>query len=145
MKVPQTFECVKLDKKRGNIVLSRRAILEKILLRDRDKIISKIKEGDIVQGTVKNLTEWGAFVDLNGVDALLHITDISWRRISKPAELLSIGQSIKAKIIKIEEGTKKISLGVKQLTEDPYKKVIDSYEVGRNYDAVITNLSLIHI
>ena len=140
MKIPQTFECVKLDKKRGNIVLSRRAILEKILLRDRDKIISKIKEGDIVQGTVKNLTEWGAFVDLNGVDALLHITDISWRRISKPAELLSIGQSIKAKIIKIEEGTKKISLGVKQLTEDPYKKVIDSYEVGRNYDAVITNV-----
>ena len=140
MKVPQTFECVKLDKKRGNIVLSRRAILEKILARDRDKIVSKIKEGDIIQGTVKNLTEWGAFVDLNGVDALLHITDISWRRINKPADLLSIGQSIKAKIIKIEEGTKKISLGVKQLTEDPYKKVIDSYEVGKNYTAIITNV-----
>ena len=140
MKVPQTFECVKLDKKRGNIVLSRRAILEKILLRDRNKIISKLKEGDIVNGTIKNLTEWGAFVDLNGVDALLHITDISWRRINKPADLLSIGQSIKAKIIKIEEGTKKISLGVKQLTEDPYKKVIDSYEVGKNYSAIITNV-----
>ena len=140
MKVPLTFECVKLDKKRGNIVLSRRAILEKILLRDRDKIISKLKEGDIVNGTIKNLTEWGAFVDLNGVDALLHITDISWRRINKPADLLSIGQSIKAKIIKIEEGTKKISLGVKQLTEDPYKKVIDSYEVGKNYPAIITNV-----
>ena len=140
MKVPQTFECVKLDKKRGNIVLSRRAILEKILVRDRDKIISKLKEGDIVNGTVKNLTEWGAFVDLNGVDALLHITDISWRRINKPADLLSIGSSIKAKIIKIEEGTKKISLGVKQLTEDPYKKVIDNYEVGKNYPAVVTNV-----
>ncbi len=140
MKVPQTFECVKLDKKRGNIVLSRRAILEKILARDRDKIISKIKEGDIVQGTIKNLTEWGAFVDLNGIDALLHITDISWRRINKPAELLSIGQSIKAKILKIEEGTKKISLGVKQLTEDPYAKVISNYEVGKNYPAVITNV-----
>ncbi len=140
MKVPLTFECVKLDKKRGNIVLSRRAILEKILLRDRDKIISKLKEGDIVNGTIKNLTEWGAFVDLNGVDALLHITDISWRRINKPADLLSIGQSIKAKIIKIEEGTKKISLGVKQLTEDPYKKVIDSYEVEKNYPAIITNV-----
>ena len=140
MKIPLTFECVKLDKKRGNIVLSRRAILEKILLRDRDKIISKLKEGDIVNGTIKNLTEWGAFVDLNGVDALLHITDISWRRINKPADLLSIGQSIKAKIIKIEEGTKKISLGVKQLTEDPYKKVIDSYEVGKNYPAIITNV-----
>ncbi len=140
MKVPQTFECVKLDKKRGNIVLSRRAILEKILVRDRDKIISKIKEGDVIQGTVKNLTEWGAFVDLNGVDALLHITDISWRRISRPADLLSIGQSIKAKIIKIEEGTKKISLGVKQLTEDPYKKTINNYEVGKNYPAIITNV-----
>jgi len=140
MKVPQTFECVKLDKKRGNIVLSRRAILEKILVRDRDKIISKIKEGDVIQGTVKNLTEWGAFVDLNGVDALLHITDISWRRISRPADLLSIGQSIKAKIIKIEEGTKKISLGVKQLTEDPYKKAINNYEVGKNYPAIITNV-----
>ena len=140
MKVPQTFECVKLDKKRGNIVLSRRAILEKILARDRDKIISKIKEGDTVQGTVKNLTDWGAFIDLNGVDALLHITDISWRRISKPSELLSIGQSIKAKIIKIEEGTKKISLGVKQLTEDPYKKAINNYEIGKSYPAIITNV-----
>jgi len=140
MQVPQTFECVKLDKKRGNIVLSRRAILEKILVRDRDKIISKLKEGDIVKGTIKNLTEWGAFVDLNGVDALLHITDISWRRINKPADLLSIGSSIKAKIIKIEEGTKKISLGVKQLTEDPYKKAIDNYEVGKNYPAVVTNV-----
>ena len=140
MKVPQTFECVKLDKKRGNIVLSRRAILEKILVHDRDKIISKLKEGDIVNGTIKNLTEWGAFVDLNGVDALLHITDISWRRINKPADLLSIGQSIKAKIIKIDEGTKKISLGVKQLTEDPYKKVIDNYKVGKNYPAIITNV-----
>jgi small subunit ribosomal protein S1 len=100
MKIPQTFECVTLDKKRGNIVLSRRAIMEKIRDRDRNKIISKIKEGDIVRGTVKNLTDWGAFIDLDGVDALLHITDISWGRINKPAELLSIGQSIKAKIIK---------------------------------------------
>ena len=133
MKVPQTFECVKLDKKRGNIVLSRRD-------HDRDKIISKIKEGDIVQGTVKNLTDWGAFIDLNGVDALLHITDISWGRINKPSELLSIGQSIKAKIIKIEDGTKKISLGVKQLTEDPYVKAITKYEVGKNYPAVITKV-----
>ena len=138
MKVPQTFECVKLDKKRGNIVLSRRAILEKALAHDRDKIIKTMKEGDIVNGTVKNLTEWGAFIDLQGIDSLLHITDISWRRINKPADLLSIGQTIKAKIIKIEEGTNKISLGVKQLTEDPYKKAINSYEVGKNYPAVIT-------
>tara|TARA_B100001123_G_scaffold219249_1_gene247370 strand:- start:973 stop:2700 length:1728 start_codon:yes stop_codon:yes gene_type:complete len=140
MKVPQTFECVKLDKKRGNIVLSRRAIMEKIRDHDRDKIIAKIKEGDIVQGTVKNLTDWGAFIDLNGVDALLHITDISWGRINKPSELLSIGQSIKAKVIKIEEGSKKISLGVKQLNEDPYAKSINKYEIGKNYPAVVTKV-----
>ena len=98
MKTPQTFDCVKLDKKRGNIVLSRRAVMEKIRNNDRDKILSKIKEGEIVNGTVKNLTQWGAFIDLNGVDALLHITDISWSRISEPAELLTIGQTIKVKI-----------------------------------------------
>ena len=140
MKIPQTFECVKLDKKRGNIVLSRRAIIEKARDLDRDKIIAKINVGDIVQGTVKNLTDWGAFVDLNGVDALLHITDISWDRISRPSELLSIGQSIKAKVTKIEEGTKKISLGIKQLTEDPYLKVINNYKVGKNYPATITKV-----
>ena len=128
MRIPQTFECVKLDKKRGNIVLSRRAIMAKIRDKDRNKILEKIKEGDVVEGTVKNLTDWGAFVEINGVDALLHITDISWDRISRPAELLSIGQTIKAKIIKIEEGTKKKSLGVKQLTEDPYAKAINKSE-----------------
>ena len=85
MKVPQTFECVKLDKKRGNIVLSRRAVIEKIRNKDKNKIIEKLKEGDIVTGIVKNLTDWGCFLDLNGVDALLHITDISWSRISKPS------------------------------------------------------------
>ena len=140
MKVPQNFECVKLDKKRGNIVLSRRAILERIRDHDRDKIISKIKEGEVVQGIVKNLTVWGAFIDLNGVDALLHITDISWGRINKPAELLSIGQSINAKVIKIDEKTKKISVGVKQLTEDPYTKAINNYEVGKSYPATVTKV-----
>ena len=140
MKIPQKFLCVKLDKKRGNIVLSRRAIMEKIRDNDREKIISKIKEGDIVQGIVKNLTDWGAFIDLNGVDALLHITDISWGRINKPAELLSIGQSIKAKIIKIDDVTKKISLGVKQLTDDPYVKVINNYDIGKIYPATITKV-----
>ena len=140
MKAPQTFECVKLDKKRGNIVLSRRAIMERARDHDRDKILSKIKEGDVVQGTVKNLTDWGAFIDIDGVDALLHITDISWVRINKPAELLSIGQSVKVKIIKIEEGSKKISVGVKQLTEDPYAKAINNYEVGKNYPAEVTKV-----
>ena len=140
MKVPQTFECVKLDKKRGNIVLSRRSIMERMRDKDRDKIISKIKEGDIVQGTVKNLTEWGVFIDLNGIDALLHITDISWSRINKPSELLSIGQSIKVKVTKIDSKTKKISVSVKHLTEDPYSKIINKYEIGKRYPAVVTKV-----
>ena len=140
MKVPQTFECVKLDKKRGNIVLSRRAIMEKIRNKDRDKMLSKIKEGEVVQGIVKNITEWGAFIDFQGVDALLHITDISWSRINKPSELLSIGQSIKVKVIKIEPDTKKISVGVKQLTEDPYLKTVNKYEIGKVYDATVTKV-----
>jgi small subunit ribosomal protein S1 len=140
MRVPLTFECVKLDKKRGNIVLSRRSILEKIRDKDKSKIISKIKEGNIVQGTIKNLTEWGVFVDLNGADALLHITDISWSRINKPSELLSIGQTIKVKVTKIEPQTNKISVSVKHLTEDPYSKIINKYEIGQTYDAVITKI-----
>lgn len=140
MKVPQTFECVKMDKKRGNIVLSRRAIMEKIRDKGRNELISKLKEGDIVQGIVKNLTDWGVFVDLNGVDALLHITDISWSRINKPSELLSIGQSIKVKITKIETEKKKISVSMKHLIDDPYSKIINKYEIGKKYPAIVTKV-----
>ena len=140
MNQPQVFEICKIDKKRTNIVLSRRAIMEKIRDHDRHKIISKLNEGDIIQGNVKNLTEWGAFIDLDGVDALLHITDISWSRINRPAELLSLGQSLKVKIIKIDPDTKKISVGIKQLTEDPYLKAINNYEIGKNYNAVVTKV-----
>ncbi len=140
MKTPQTFECVKLDKKRGNIVLSRRAVIEKIRDKDKNKIISKLKEGDIVQGIVKNLTDWGVFIDLNGVDALLHITDISWSRINKPSELLSLGQSIKVKITKIEPIKLKISVSIKHLTEDPYAKIINKYKIGEKYPATVTKV-----
>jgi small subunit ribosomal protein S1 len=140
MKVPQTFECVKLDKKRGNIVLSRRAVIEKIRDKDKNKIIAKLKEGDVVQGVVKNITDWGVFVDLNGVDALLHITDISWSRINKPSELLSLGQNIKVKITKIEPVKLKISVSIKHLTEDPYAKIINKYEIGKKYPAVVTKV-----
>ena len=140
MKVPQTFECVKLDKKRGNIVLSRRAVIEKIRNKDKNKIISKLKEGDIVQGIIRNLTDWGVFIDLNGVDALLHITDISWSRINKPSELLSLGQSVKVKIIKIEPIKLKISVSIKHLTEDPYMKIINKYKIGKKYSAIITKV-----
>ena len=140
MRTPQTFECVKLDKKRGNIVLSRRAVIEKIRNKDKNKIISKLKEGDIVQGVVKNLTDWGVFIDLNGADALLHITDISWSRINKPSELLSLGQSVKVKITKIETVKMKISVSIKHLTEDPYTKIINKYEIGKKYPAIVTKV-----
>ena len=140
IKTPQTFECVKLDKKRGNIVLSRRAVIEKIRNKDKNKIISKLKEGDIVQGVVKNLTDWGVFIDLNGADALLHITDISWSRINKPSELLSLGQSVKVKITKIEPIKLKISVSIKHLTEDPYAKIINKYKIGKIYQATVTKV-----
>jgi len=139
MKEPQTFEVVKMDTKRGNIVLSRRSIMERARDHDRDKIVSKLKVGDIIDGTVKALVEWGCFVDLNGVDSLLHITDISYSRISKPSDLLSIGQTIKVKITKISED-KKISVSVKDLSEDPYINEIDKFKKGKNYPATVTKV-----
>ncbi len=138
-KVPQKFEIVKIDQRRKNIVLSRRAIIEKNRNVDRDKIISKIKEGDVLQGTIKNITSFGAFVDLNGVDSLLHINEISYSRIERPSDVFSIGESIKVKVIKIDEA-KKISVSVKALTEDPYLKAIDGFEVGKQYPATISKV-----
>ena len=120
--------------------MSRRAVIEKIRNKDKNKIISKLKEGDIVQGVVKNLTDWGVFIDLNGADALLHITDISWSRINKPSELLSLGQSVKVKITKIEPIKLKISVSIKHLTEDPYTKIINKYKIGKKYQATVTKV-----
>ncbi len=140
MKTPQTFQIEKIDQRRKNIVVSRRSIIEKIRNKDKNKIISKLKEGDIVTGVVKNLTDWGVFIDLNGVDALLHITDISWSRINKPSELLSLGQSIKVKITKIEPVKLKISVSIKHLTKDPYATTINKYEIGKIYPATVTKV-----
>ena len=123
MNVPLKFLCVKLDKIRGNIVVSRRAILEKSKNEDLKKILSKIKEGDIVEAQVKAILDWGAFLDLNGADALLHVTDLSYSRVKKTSDLLSIGQTIKVKIIKIDTETKRISCGIKQMHTDPYKNL----------------------
>ena len=140
MKKELTFECVKLDKKRGNIVLSRRAVIEKIRNKDRDKIMSNIKVGDIVNGTVKNLTDWGAFLDLSGVDGLLHITKISWSRINKPSDLLSLGQTIKVLITEIDDSTKKISCSIKDLTENPWLGIVEKYKVGKQYEGIVTRV-----
>ena len=140
MKVPQTFECVKLDKRRGNIVLSRRAVIEKIRNKDRDKIMANIKVGDIVNGTVKNLTDFGAFIDLQGVDGLLHITKISWSRINKPSDVLSLGQTCKVLITEIDDSTKKISCSIKDLTENPWLSIVEKYKIGKQYEGVVTRV-----
>ena len=141
MKKKQTFEVVKLDRKRGNIVVSRRSIMERIRDNDRDELLAKIKEGDIVNGTVKNLTDWGAFIDIaGGIDALLHITDCSHQRINKPSDLMSIGDSIKCVVSKIDNETKKVSVSVKDLTESPWLNKIDNYKPGKIYDAVCTRV-----
>ena len=141
MKTPQVFECVKLDKKRGNIVLSRRSILEKKRNITKDELLEKIKEGDIVNCVVKNLTDWGCFVDINGIDALCHITDISYSRVNKPSDLINLGQTLKVKIIKIDPETKKVSVSVKDLHEDPYIKAEKEYKVGSIYPATISKVT----
>ncbi len=140
MNVPQKFLCVKLDKARGNIVVSRKAVLAKTRDKELAKILSKIKEGDIVTATVKSCLEWGAFLDVMGADALLHVTDLSYSRVDKPASLLSVGQSIKTKIIKIDPQTKRISCGVKQMHPDPYENLEKKYLVGKIYDGIVTKV-----
>ena len=138
MNVPLKFTCVKLDKVRGNIVLSRRAILEKTKHEDLKNILSKIKEGQVVKGTVKSLTDWGAFIDLQGVDSLLHVTDLSYSRVKKPADLLSIGDTIDVKVIKIDPATNRISVGVKQMFPDPYEALEKKFKVGQIVKGQVT-------
>jgi|TARA_B100001540_G_scaffold316316_1_gene345816 small subunit ribosomal protein S1 len=138
MNTPLKFLCVKLDKLRGNIVVSRRAILEKGKNEDLKKVLAKIKEGDIVEAQVKAILDWGAFLDLNGADALLHVTDLSYSRVKKTSDLLTVGQSIKCKIIKIDQETKRISCGIKQMHEDPYKDLEKKYKVNETYKGVVT-------
>ena len=140
MKTPLTFEIVKVDRKRGNIVLSRKEVIQKIRDKDREKILSTIKEGSTVQGVVKNLTDWGAFIDLQGVDGLIHITDISWARINKPSDLLSVGQTVKVLVTKIDPDTKKISCSIKGLTENPWLNKIDKYKVGEKYEGTVSKV-----
>ena len=138
MNVPLKFLCVKLDKIRGNIVVSRRSILEKSKSEDLKNILSKINEGDVVDGKVKAILDWGAFIDLNGADALLHVTDLSYSRVKKPSDLLSVGETIKVKIIKIDNQTKRISCGVKQMHPDPYDKLEKKFKLNEIYKGVVT-------
>src|SRR5580693_1379131 len=120
---PQPFQILKMDRSRGNIVVSRRAVLEESRAEARSELVSNLKEGQELQGVVKNITDYGAFIDLGGVDGLLHVTDISWKRINHPSEVLSVGQTVNVKIIRFNEESQRISLGMKQLDSDPWQGV----------------------
>jgi len=141
MGISQPFQILKMDKVRGNIVVSRRVVLEETRAEARAELIDGIKEGAILDGVVKNITDYGAFIDLGGVDGLLHVTDISWKRINHPAEVLTVGQNVKVQVIRFNEDTQRISLGMKQLENDPWQAVADKYKVGEVYKGKVTNIT----
>ncbi|MGF1554400.1 MAG: 30S ribosomal protein S1 [Paracoccaceae bacterium] len=141
MGVPQPFQILKMDRRRGNIVVSRRAVLEESRAEQRAEIVARLKEGDIVDGVVKNVTDYGAFVDLGGVDGLLHVTDMAWRRVNHPSEILNIGETIKVQVIKVNKETQRISLGMKQLMADPWESVAAKYPAGSRWTGRVTNIT----
>ena len=141
MGTPQPFQILKMDRARGNIVVSRRAVLEETRAEQRSELIQGLKEGMILDGVVKNITDYGAFVDLGGVDGLLHVTDIAWRRINHPSEALQIGQAVRVQVIRFNSETQRISLGMKQLEADPWEGVAAKYPPGAKYSGRVTNIT----
>ena len=141
MNLAQPFQILKMDRRRGNIVVSRRAILEESRAEQRAEIVGKLAEGDTAEGVVKNITEYGAFVDLGGVDGLLHVTDMAWSRINHPSEILAIGETVKVQVIKINKETHRISLGMKQLQDDPWSQVDEKFPLGSIHKGVVTNIT----
>ncbi len=141
MGTPQPFQILKMDRARNNIVVSRRAVLEETRAEERGELISNLTEGQVLDGMVKNITDYGAFVDLGGVDGLLHVTDIAWRRINHPSEALNIGETVKVQVIRFNPDTQRISLGMKQLEADPWDGVDKKYPVGTKYTGRITNIT----
>jgi small subunit ribosomal protein S1 len=141
MNQPQMFQILKMDRRRGNIVVSRRAVLEERRAEERTSLVASLVEKQVVEGVVKNITDYGAFVDLGGVDGLLHVTDIAWRRVSHPTEVLSVGQNVTVQIIKINHDTQRISLGMKQLQTDPWEGVGAKYPVGAKFKGKVTNVT----
>ncbi len=141
MDIVQPFQILKMDRKRGNIVVSRRAILEETRAEARTGLISTLAEGQIIEGIVKNITDYGAFVDLGGIDGLLHVTDISYKRVAHPSELINIGDSVKVQIIRINKDTQRISLGMKQLESDPWEAAVANYPVGTKLSGRVTNIT----
>ena len=141
MNIQQPFQVLKMDRARGNIVVSRRSILEESRAEARSDFLATLKEGQAVEGMVKNITDYGAFVDLGGVDGLLHVTDISWRRINHPSDVLTVGDTVNVQVIRFNEETKRISLGMKQLETDPWENVETTYQIGENLKGRVTNIT----
>lgn len=141
MGLKQPFQILKMDRRRGNIVVSRRAILEESRAEQRAEVIANLTEGHAVDGVVKNITEYGAFVDLGGVDGLLHVTDMAWRRVNHPSEIVTIGETIKVQVIKINKETHRISLGMKQLLDDPWDTVVEKYPLQTVHTGRVTNIT----
>ncbi len=138
---PQPFQILKMDRSRGNIVVSRRAVLEESRAEARSELVANLKEGQVLQGVVKNITDYGAFVDLGGVDGLLHVTDIAWRRINHPSEALQIGQTVTVQVIRFNPETQRISLGMKQLEADPWEGVEAKYPIQSRFKGRVTNIT----
>jgi small subunit ribosomal protein S1 len=137
----QPFQILKMDRRRGNIVVSRRTVLEETRAEQRQELVQNLEEGQVIDGVVKNITDYGAFVDLGGIDGLLHVTDIAWRRVNHPSEVLNIGQQVKVKIIKINHETHRISLGMKQLLDDPWQGIEAKYPVSAKFTGRVTNIT----
>lgn len=141
MNTPQPFQILKMDKRRGNIVVSRRSVLEESRAEQRQEIVDKLQEGQTFDGVVKNITDYGAFVDLGGIDGLLHVTDIAWRRINHPSEVLTIGETVKVQIIRVNQDTQRISLGMKQLQADPWDGIEAKYPIDSKLTGRVTNIT----
>ena len=141
MGTPQPFQILKIDRRRGNIVVSRRAVLEESRAEARSELVSNLQEGQVLQGVVKNITDYGAFVDLGGVDGLLHVTDIAWQRISHPSEALQIGETVEVQVIRFNPEPQRISLGMKQLQSDPWESVEGKFPIGSKLEGRVTNIT----
>ncbi|MBX3430818.1 MAG: 30S ribosomal protein S1 [Hyphomonadaceae bacterium] len=141
MNIVQPFAILKMDRQRGNIVVSRRAVLEESRASERAEIVGQLQEGEIREGVVKNITDYGAFVDLGGIDGLLHVTDMSWKRVSHPSQVLNVGDTVKVQIVKINPDTQRISLGMKQLLTDPWDGVDAKYPAGGKFTGRVTNIT----
>jgi len=141
MNVPQPFQILKMDRRRGNIVVSRRSVLEETRAEKRSEIVARLEEGQVIEGVVKNITDYGAFIDLGGIDGLLHVTDMAWRRVAHPSEIVNVGDSVKVQIIRINPETQRISLGIKQLEADPWEGIATKYPVGAKLKGTVTNIT----